>query len=214
MTEKEKMISGKPYKAFGEELSSQRQAAKEMIFDYNNLPPSQGHKQKEIIKRLVGQVGKDFYIEPPFRCDYGYNISIGENFYSNYNCTILDCAKVTIGDNVMFAPNVSLFTAGHPVHFEARNAFIEYAFPINIGDNVWIGGGVIVNPGITIGDNVVIGSGSVVTKDIPSNSIAVGNPCTVLREITDEDKKYYFKKLNLYQTEFHNKEEIDCCKNI
>ena len=197
MTEKENMLSGKPYKAFGEELSSERQATKELIFDYNNLRPSEGHKQKEILKKILGFLGNDFYIEPPFRCDYGYNISVGENFYSNYNCTILDCAKVTIGDNVMFAPNVSLFTAGHPVHFEARNAFIEYAFPINIGDNVWIGGGAIVNPGITIGDNVVIGSGSVVTKDVASNSIAVGNPCRVIREITNEDKKYYFKKLKL-----------------
>ncbi|MGH4123627.1 MAG: sugar O-acetyltransferase [Clostridium sp.] len=195
MTEKEKMLNGKPYKAFVEQLSSERQAAKEMIFDYNTLRPSEGNKQKEILKKLLGAVCNDFYIEPPFRCDYGYNISIGENFYSNYNCTILDCAKVTIGDNVMFAPNVSLFTAGHPIHFEPRNAGLEYAFPISIGNNVWLGGGVIVNPGITIGDNVVIGSGSVVTKDIPPNSIAVGNPCKVIGQITEEDKKYYFKKL-------------------
>ncbi|MBW9149078.1 sugar O-acetyltransferase [Clostridium sp. CM028] len=197
MTEKEKMLSGKPYKAFEEELLSERQYAKEMIFDYNTLRPSQGEKQMEIVKKLLGVVGSGFHIESPFRCDYGYNISIGENFYSNYNCTILDCAKVTIGDNVMFAPNVSLFTAGHPIHFEPRNAALEYAFPINIGDNVWIGGGVIVNPGITIGDNVVIGSGSVVTKDIASNSIAVGNPCKIIREVTEEDKKYYFKNFKL-----------------
>ncbi|MBW9158422.1 MULTISPECIES: sugar O-acetyltransferase [Clostridium] len=197
MTEKEKMIGGKAYKAFGEELSSERQAAKEMTFDYNSLRPSEGNKQKEILKKLLGVVRNDFYIEPPFRCDYGYNISIGENFYSNYNCTILDCAKVTIGDNVMFAPNVSLFTAGHPIHFEPRNAGLEYAFPINIGNNVWLGGGVIVNPGITIGDNVVIGSGSVVTKDIPPNSIAVGNPCKVIGQISEEDKKYYFKNLKI-----------------
>lgn len=197
MIEKKKMLSGKLYKAFGEELSSERQYAKEMIFDYNTIRPSQGDKQKEIIKKLLGVVGNSFCIEPPFRCDYGYNISIGENFYSNYNCTILDCAKVIIGDNVMFAPNVSLFTAGHPIHFEPRNAALEYAFPITIGDNVWIGGGVVVNPGITIGDNVVIGSGSVVTKDIESNSIAVGNPCKVIRKVTDEDKKYYFKNLKI-----------------
>lgn len=197
MTEKEKMLNGKPYKAFGEELSSERQYAKEMIFEYNSLRPSEVDKQMEIVKKVFGKLGSDFYIEPPFRCDYGYNISVGKNFYSNYNCTILDCAKVIIGDNVMFAPNVSLFTAGHPIHFESRNAGLEYAFPINIGDNVWIGGGVIVNPGITIGDNVVIGSGSVVTKDIPSNHIAVGNPCKVIREITDKDKQYYFKTLKL-----------------
>lgn len=197
MTEKEKMISGKPYEAFGEELFSERQRAKDMIFEYNNLSPNEIDKRNEIINKLFGKVSDNFFIEPPFRCDYGYNISIGKNFYSNYNCTILDCAKVTIGDNVMFAPNVSLFTAGHPVHFELRNSGIEYAFPITIGNNVWIGGGVIINPNITIGDNVVIGSGSVVTKNIPSDSIAVGNPCKVIRKITDEDKKYYFKNLRI-----------------
>lgn len=117
--------------------------------------------------------------------------------FKNKCCTILDCAKVTIGDNVLFAPNVSLFTAGHPVHHELRNTGFEYAFPITIGDNVWIGGGVIINPGITIGNNVVIGAGSVVTKDIPDNVIAVGNPCKVLRKITDNDKTCYFKKLRV-----------------
>jgi acetyltransferase-like isoleucine patch superfamily enzyme len=197
MTEKEKMLSGKPYKSFGKELFDERQYAKELLFEYNNLHPSKIDKRNEIIKRLFGKADDNFFIEPPFRCDYGYNISIGKNFYSNYNCTILDCAKVTIGDNVMFAPNVSLFTAGHPVHFEPRNEGIEYAFPITIGNNVWIGGGVIINPDITIGDNVVIGSGSVITKDIPSNSIAVGNPCRVIREITDMDKQYYFKNLKI-----------------
>lgn len=197
MTEKEKMLNGKAYKAFGEELLGERQHAKEMIFEYNNLHPNEIYKRNEIIKKLFNKVSDNFFIEPPFRCDYGYNISVGENFYTNYNCTILDCAKVTIGDNVMFAPNVSLFTAGHPVHFEPRNAGLEYAFPITIGNNVWIGGGVIINPDITIGDNVVIGSGSVVTKNIPCNSIAVGNPCKVIREITEEDKQYYFKNLEI-----------------
>lgn len=197
MTEKEKMLNGKPYKAFGSELFGERQYAKELIFEFNSLHPSEIEKRNEIIKKLFGNASDSFFIEPPFRCDYGYNISIGENFYANYNCTILDCAKVTIGDNVLFGPNVSLFTAGHPIHFEPRNAGIEYAFPITIGNNVWIGGGVIVNPGVTIGENVVIASGSVVTKDIPSNSIAVGNPCKVIREIIDEDKKYYFKNLRI-----------------
>lgn len=197
MTEKEKMINGELYEAFGEELLGERQYAKELIFDYNNLRPREVEKRNEIIRKLFSNTGNEFFIEPPFRCDYGYNISIGENFYSNYNCTILDCAKVTIGDNVLFAPNVSLFTAGHPIHFEPRNRGFEYAFPITIGNNVWVGGGVIINPDITIGDNVVIGSGSVVTKDIPSDCIAVGNPCKVIREITDEDKQYYFKKLRI-----------------
>ena len=127
---------------------------------YLNLTPyiQVNLTRNEIVKKLFGNVSENSFIEPPFRCDYGYNISIGKNFYANYNCTILDCAKVRIGDNVMFAPNVSLFTAGHPIHFEPRNEGIEYAFPIIIGNNVWLGGGVIVNPGITIGNNVVIGS--------------------------------------------------------
>ncbi len=192
MTEKEKMLKSLPYKAFGEELTGERQHAKEMLFEYNNLRPGDIDKRNEILKGLFGKAGRNFYIEPPFWCDYGYNIYIGKNFYANYNCIILDCCKVSIGDNVMFAPNVCLFTAGHPVHSEPRNDALEYALPITIGDNVWIGGGAIVNPGITIGDNSVIGSGSVVTKDVPPNSIAVGNPCRVIRAITDEDKKYYY----------------------
>lgn len=197
MTEKEKMLNGKLYKACGEELVSEHQHAKEVMFDYNNLRPREIEKKSEIIRNLFGSTGDNFFIEAPFRCDYGRNIYIGDNFYSNYNCTILDCAKVTIGDNVLFAPNVSLFTAGHPIDFEPRNKGLEYAFPITIGNNVWVGGGVIINPDVTIGDNVVIGSGSVVTKDIPSNCIAVGNPCKVIREINEDDKKYYFKKLEV-----------------
>jgi len=197
MTEKEKMLNGKLYRGFEQKLIDERQYAKELLFEFNNLNPNEIHKRNDIIKRLFGKISGNFFIEPPFRCDYGYNISVGNNFYTNYNCTILDCAKVTIGDNVIFAPNVSLFTAGHPIHFELRNTGLEYAFPINIGNNVWIGGGVIINPDITIGDNVVIGSGSVVTKNIPCDSIAVGNPCKVIREITDEDKKYYFKNLKI-----------------
>ena len=161
------------------------------------MNPSDVEKRNELIRRLFGKIRDQFFIEPPFRCDYGYNISIGDNFYANYNCTILDCASVTIGDNLLFAPNVCLFTAGHPIHFEPRNQGIEYAFPITIGDNVWIGGGVIVNPGITIGSNVVIGSGSVVTKDIPSNVVAAGNPCKVLKAITDDDRDKYFRNMEI-----------------
>jgi len=192
MTEKEKMIQGKPYNALSEDLVGERQYAKELVFDVNTLRPSDLEPRNVLLKRLLGKVGNHFFIEPPFRCDYGYNILIGDDFYTNYNCTILDCAKVTIGDHVLFGPNVSLFTAGHPLHFEPRNAGFEYALPITIGNNVWIGGGVIVNPGISIGDQVVIGSGSVVTKDIPPNSMAVGNPCKVIREITDEDRQSFY----------------------
>ena len=198
MTEKEKMLQGKLYNPSVAELLTERQFTKEKLFDYNALRPGFIDKKNEIIRKLFGKIGGVFWIEAPLRCDYGYNIFIGENFYANYNCTILDCAKVTIGSNVMLAPNVSLFTAGHPVHFELRNTGLEYAFPITIGDNVWIGGGAIINPGIVIGDNVVIGAGSVVTKDIAANSVAVGNPCKIIREITNEDKEYCFKKINLF----------------
>ncbi len=192
-TEKQKMLAGKPYNALDRELMGERQIAKEIIFDYNSLRPSEVKRRNTLLRNLFGKTKGRFFLEPPFRCDYGYNIEIGENFYSNYNLTILDCEKVIIGDNVMIAPNVCIFTAGHPIHFEKRNEGLEYAFPIKIGDNVWIGGNVVINPGITIGKNIVIGSGSVVTKDIPNNVIAVGNPCKVVRKITDEDKQYYFK---------------------
>lgn len=193
--EKEKMITGQPYKAFGDILLSERQHAKELIFDFNNLRPTDVEKRNEIIKNLFGKTGNTFFIEPPFRCDYGYNIEIGENFYSNYNLIILDCAKVIIGDNVLIAPNVGIYTAGHPLHYEMRNEGYEYAFPIFIGNNVWIGGNVIINPGVKIGDNSVIGAGSVVTRDIPENVVAVGNPCRILKQITVEDKLFYYKDL-------------------
>ena len=195
MTEKEKMLAGELYLAFDLELVEDRKKAKLQIFELNQLSPLEEEKQKEIIRNLFGKTAKNFLIELPFRCDYGYNIHVGKNFYSNYNCTILDCAKVTIGNNVLFAPNVSIFTAGHPIDPEKRNKCIEYAFPVTIGNNVWVGGNVVINPGVTIGDNVVIGSGSVVTKDIPSNTIAFGNPCKVHRKLNDEDKIFYFKNL-------------------
>ena len=148
---------------------------------------------KEMIKNILGKTGEEICIEQPFRCDYGKNIEVGNNFFANYNCVILDVAKVTIGENVMFAPNVSIYTAGHPIHPESRNSGYEYGIPVTIGDNVWIGGNVVITPGVTIGNNVVIGAGSVVTKDIPDNVIAVGSPCRVLREITENDRKYYYK---------------------
>ncbi len=182
-SEKEKMLSGELYKPFGKELSSERQYAKELIFRFNSASPSEAEERIAIIRRLFGMTGADFYIEPPFRCDYGYNIEIGEKFYSNYNLIILDCAKVKIGNNVLIAPNVSIYTAGHPLDYQMRNEEYEFAYPVTIGDNVWIGGNVVINPGITIGNNSVVGSGSVITKNIPENVVAAGNPCRVLRQI-------------------------------
>lgn len=197
MTEKEKMLAGRPYKSMGKELTDERLTAHELTYDFNHSRPSEMEKRNEIILKLFENIGKNFYINPPFYCDYGYNISVGDNFYANFNCIFMDCAQITIGNNVFIAPNVGIYTAGHPIHYEPRNAEIEYAFPIKIGSNVWIGASVIICPNVSIGDNVVIGAGSVVTKDIPSNTIAMGNPCKVIREITDEDKNYYFKKMKL-----------------
>ncbi|MGW9123825.1 sugar O-acetyltransferase [Paenibacillus chitinolyticus] len=191
LTEKQKMLAGKPYKAFGEELLLERQHAKEVLFDYNALRPGEIEKRNELLRPLLGRTGKVFFIEPPFRCDYGYNISLGENFYANYNLTVLDCNRVTIGNNVLIGPNVSVFTAGHAIHPELRVNEVEYALPISIGNNVWIGGGAILNPGVSIGDNTIIGSGSVVTKDIPADVIAAGNPCRVLRPITEDDRNQF-----------------------
>ena len=193
--EKIKMLSGKPYKAFVPTLLAERQKAKESVFDFNSLRPAEIEKRDGIIKALFGKVGSNFFIEPPFRCDYGYNIEIGDNFYSNYNLTILDCSKVIIGDNVLIAPNVSIYTAGHPLHYEPRNEGYEYAFPVFIGNNVWMGGNVIINPGVKIGDNSVIGAGTVVTKDIPANVVAIGNPCRILKQITEDNKLDFFRDL-------------------
>ena len=145
-----------------------------------------------IVKELLGK-SEGAFINPPFYCDYGFNIEVGKNFFANYNCTIIDVAKVKIGDNCQMAPNVAIYTAGHPVHPESRNTAYEYGIGVTIGDNVWIGGNTVIVPGVCIGSNTVIGAGSVVTKDIPDWVIAAGNPCRVIREITEEDRQYYFK---------------------
>jgi acetyltransferase-like isoleucine patch superfamily enzyme len=192
-SEKENMVSGQPYKANDPELVRERARAKEILFDFNNSRPNEIDKKNKLLKPLLGKTQKNFYIEPPFRCDYGYNIEIGDNFYSNYNFIVLDCAKVIIGNNVFIGPNVGIYTAGHPIHFHLRNQEYEYALPITIGHNVWIGGNVVINPGIEISDNCVIGSGSIVTKDIPKGVLALGNPCKVFRQISEDEKNSHYR---------------------
>ena len=184
MSEKEKMIVGELYNANNdEELVNDRYRAKDICYEYNHLKPSDAEGKEKIIKSLFAKTGKQIIVEQNFWCDYGYNIYVGENFYMNHNCIILDGAKVEFGDNVFIAPNCGFYTAGHPLEVELRNKGLEYAKPIKVGNNVWIGGNVIVLPGVIIGDNVTIGAGSVVTKDIPSNVVAVGNPCKPIKEI-------------------------------
>lgn len=184
MTEKEKAAEGLLYDANNDpELLAEMAAGAEKCFVLNSLPPSKAEERKEAIRNLLGRTGEKFEIRSPFFCDYGYNIEIGENFFMNMNCVILDGAKVTFGDNVFVAPGCGFYTAGHPLDAEQRNKGLEYARPIKVGSNVWIGGNVCVLPGVTIGDNSVIGAGSVVTRDIPSGVVAAGNPCQVIRLI-------------------------------
>lgn len=186
MTEKEKMLKGLGYDASDAELTEDRKWARTLCYKFNHLQPGNREEGLAILKELF-QTEEEPYMEPNFFCDYGYNIKIGKNFYANYNCTILDVNTVTIGDNVMFAPNVQVYTATHPVEAKLRVSGVEMGYPIVIGDNTWIGGGSVICPGVTIGKNVVIGAGSVVTKDIPDNVVAAGNPCRVIRELKEEE---------------------------
>lgn len=183
-TEKDKMLRGEIYDANNDaSLIAERNACKSVLHEINSLSPAQDCRRYELLRKIMGAHKGKFIIESPFHCDYGYNIEVGENFYMNVGCVILDEAKVKFGDNVFIAPNCAFYTAGHPFDVEQRNKGLEYAKPIKVGNNVWIGGNVVFVPGVTIGDNCVIGAGSVVTKDIPSNSLAVGNPCKVIRKI-------------------------------
>lgn len=190
MTEKEKLQAGLLYDAnYNPELQAERDAAAELCYTFNTLRPAQRSEKDALLQKLLGKKGKNCTILPPFHCDYGSNIFCGDNFFANYGLVILDPAPVTFGDNVFIAPQCGFYGAGHPIDAERRNQGLEYAWPITVGSDVWFGGGVRVMPGVTIGSDVVIGSGSVVTRDIPSHCVAAGNPCRVLRPITEQDRQ-------------------------
>ena len=184
MTEKEKMLAGEIYSAVDHQLLNELSATREIIYDYNRLRPSEKAKKLEILKRLLGHVADDeILVNQPFFCDYGKQISVGKRFFANFNFTVLDEAPVKIGDDCFIGPNVSIYTACHSTNPVERNTRQEWAKPVTIGNNVWIGGSVTILPGVSIGDNVSIGAGSVVVGDIPSNTVAVGNPCKVIKRL-------------------------------
>lgn len=187
-SEKEKMLNQEYYIPWDKDLTADREKAKDLLFELNQLKPSNRDERNQIIRNLFHSLGENVWIESPFNCDYGYNITVGDHFYANTNCTILDCAKVTIGNNVLIGPNVSFYTPNHAIDADERKVGYEKSLPITVGDNVWISGSVTIVPGVTIGDNTIIGAGSVITKDIPDNVIAAGVPCKVIRTITEKDK--------------------------
>ncbi|WP_010650240.1 maltose acetyltransferase domain-containing protein [Oceanobacillus massiliensis] len=182
-SEKQKMIDGEIYNPADPELVADRLQARKATRLFNLTTEEETGIRKKMLKDLFGSTGEELYIEPSFRCDYGYNCHVGENFYANFNCVILDVCQVKIGDNCFMAPGVHIYTATHPLNPEKRNAGIEYGKPVLIGDNVWIGGGAIINPGVTIGSNAVIASGAVVTKDVPQNTVVGGNPARIIKEV-------------------------------
>lgn len=182
-TEKEKMLAGELYDALDKQLSAERLKARLLIKELNDTREDQTEERKRILKDLIPQAGADLWLQPPFYCDYGTNIKVGEKVFFNFNCVVLDVAQVTIGSGSLFGPSVQVYTATHPLNYKERASGLEYAKPIVIGEDVWIGGNAVVCPGVTIGDRSVIGAGSVVTKDIPADVFAAGNPCKVIRHL-------------------------------
>ncbi len=194
MTQKERMDKGLIYYCADESIMSDQVLCLEKLYDYNHTRPLESEKREKMLKEMFAEFGQGSYIEPPLHANWGgKHIYMGKNVYVNFNATFVDDANIYIGDNTMLGPNVVIATAGHPINPELRERVTQYNAEVHIGKNVWLGAGVVVLPGVTIGDNSVIGAGSIVTKDIPANVVAVGNPCRVLRQIGEKDKKYYFR---------------------
>ena len=201
MNQYERMINSLPYKAHLDGLVEKRINVRRIIKEFNNIDIA-SEKRDVLFRSICKKVGSNCFVEDNFHCDYGENIELGDNFFANCNLTILDVAKVTIGNNVFLGPNVTICTAGHPLHPLSRNSMYEYGIPITIGNNVWLGANVIVLPGVNIGDNVVIGAGAVVTKDVEPNTLNYGNPSRKIRYIIDKDRDYYFKDRKFDVTDY------------
>jgi len=195
-SEWDRMKNGEVYNDFDKDLFDRRVVAKKLFKEYNKTDDSEIEKRKELLSKLLNKAGERLWIEPDFRCEYGKNISIGDDVYINFGCIMLDCADITIGNHVLLGPNLGLYAANHSILPEERIAGGCYSKPITIQDNVWIGGDVKILPGVTIGKGSIIGAGSIVTKDIPSRVIAAGNPCKVIRKITEKDKSGYLERIN------------------
>lgn len=194
MSMKDRMHTGELYYPSDDEIMSEQLNRLELLYDFNNTRPLEQEKRQELMKKMFAEVGKNCYIEPPFHANWGgAHVHLGDFVYTNFNFTAVDDSHIYIGSYTMIGPNVTVATAGHPILPELRAKAYQYNMPVHIGKNCWIGAGALIMPGVTIGDNSVIGAGSVVTKDIPANVIAYGNPCRVAREISDHDRKYYFK---------------------
>ena len=194
---RERMKDGRLYFCTDEEIANEQLKCLDLLYDYNQTRPTEQPKRRELLKVLLAEVGENCYIEPPLHANWGRNTHLGSNVYANFNLTLVDDTDVYIGDSVMIGPNVTIATAGHPVDPELRRKVAQFNIPVRIGNNVWIGAGAVILPGITIGDDSVIGAGSIVTKDIPAGVVAVGNPCRVLRPINDRDREYYFRELKI-----------------
>lgn len=200
MNVRDKMHSKKVYYCTDESLAREQLECLNLLYDFNHTRPTELNVRQEILQSFFAEMGEDCYIEPPLHANWGKHTHLGKNVYANFNLTLVDDTHIYIGDYVMIGPNVTLATAGHPIAPEYREKVAQFNIPVHIGRNVWIGANTVVLPGVTIGENSVIGAGSIVTKDIPSNVVAVGNPCRVLRAINERDRVYYYKEYKFDNT--------------
>ena len=203
MTEREKIHSGDLYQPGDPAIMAEQMVCADLLMEYNTVPHSQMERREALLKQMFAEIGEGCYVETPFYANWGgHHVHFGKNVYANYGLTLVDDTHIYVGDGTMFGPHVTIATAGHPIDPQLREKGLQYNMPVHIGRNCWLGAGVIVLPGVTIGDNTVIGAGSIVTRDIPSNVVAVGNPCRVMRQVSQHDREYYYKERRIDWSEF------------